>query len=203
MRYLFIGAHPDDVEFSCGGTILRLVNEGHNVSLLVMTGGGASEIGDEVQRRLEQERAARFAKADLIVLGFKDGEVMANAESIGRVSALIDEIAPDFVITHYPEDSHQDHRATAAIVKSATRRRCSLLYYDSYSSMNFKANLFVNITPHVWGKKKLLRRHESQIAKYEERGIDFIKKSILINKLNGYECNASYAEGFAIDTYMM
>ena len=203
MRYLFIGAHPDDVEFACGGTILRLINEGHDVVLLIMTGGGASESGNEAQRRLEQERAAIFAKAELHVLEYEDGRVMANAESIRKVSAWIDAIAPDFVITHYPEDSHQDHRETTAIVKSATRRKRSLLYYDSYSSMNFKANLFVDITPHVKGKEKLLRRFESQIAKYERRGIDFIKKSILINRLNGYECNASFAEGFAIDTYMI
>ena len=204
MKYLFVGAHPDDIEYSCGGTILRLVNEGHKVSLLVMTGGGNSLNGTKQERMDEQERAFAFSGADqMFLLDYEDGEIAATADSIREISRILDRVKPDFVITHYPEDSHQDHRAVAAIVKSATRRRCSLLYFDSYSSLNFKANLFVDITPHAVGKKKLLRRHYSQIAKYEERGIDFIKKSLLINKLNGYEGNAAFAEAFAIDTYMI
>lgn len=204
MKYLFIGAHPDDIEFSCGGTILRLVNEGHEVDMLIMSGGGASLNGTEQDRRIEQERAFEFSGAkELRMLDFKDGEIKATAHSIKRISDILKAIEPDFVVTHYPEDSHQDHREVAAIVKSATRRQYSLLYFDSFSSMNFRANLFVDITPHASGKKKLLRRHYSQIVKYQERGIDFIKKSLLINRLNGYECNAVFAEAFAIDTYMI
>ena len=204
MKYLFIGAHPDDIEYSCGGTILRLCNEGHEVYTLVMTGGENSLNGTEQERRREQLNAFNFSKAKkLFMLDYEDGAIAATADSVREISNILDMVKPDFVITHYPEDSHQDHRNVSAIVKSATRRRCSLLYYDSYSSMNFKPNLFVDITPHVVGKKKMLRRFESQIAKYDERGIDFIKKSLLINKLNGYECKASFAEAFAVDTYML
>lgn len=204
MKYLFIGAHPDDIEFSCGGTVLRLVNEGHKVFMLVLCGGGASINGSETERRIEQERAFSFSGAkELQILDFKDGEIKATAQSIQKISDIISNIKPDFVVTHFPDDSHQDHREVAAIVKSATRRKYSLLYFDSYSSMNFKANLYINITPYASGKKKLIRKHYSQIIKYHERGIDFIKKSLLINRLNGYECDAVFAEAFAIDTYII
>ena len=204
MKYLFIGAHPDDIEFSCGGTILRLLKEGHEVCLLVMTSGSNSLKGKKQQRRVEQEMAFAYSGAqEMILLDYEDGAVSVTADSVRQISRILEDMKPDFVITHYPDDSHQDHRNVAAIVKSATRRKYSLLYYNSYSSVNFKASLFVDITNYVKGKEELLRAFESQIIKYEERGIDFIELSILINKLNGYEGNASYAETFAVDTYMI
>ena len=204
MKYLFVGAHPDDIEYSCGGTILRLVNEGHHVFMLIMSNGECAISSTKRERRAEQERAFAFSGAEeYVMLDFEDGAIRATAKVIQEVNNIMDRIEPDFVVTHYPEDSHQDHREVAAIVKSATRRKRNLLYFDSYSSVNFKANLFVDITPHAAGKKKLIKRHYSQIAKYQEQGIDFIKKSLLTNRLNGYECNSVFAEGFAIDTYML
>lgn len=202
MRYLFIGAHPDDIEFSCGGTILRLVDEGHEVYIVVMTSGGASAGSMIFEREAEQRRAFHYAKAEeLYMFCYRDGAIKANARTIGKVADIIADIKPHVVFTHYPEDTHQDHRSVASIVKSATRRRCSLAYFDSYSSVNFKSNLFVDVTPYIRKKKEMLKLFKSQITKYEERGVDFVEKAILIPQLNGFECNASYAEGFALDTY--
>lgn len=204
MKYLFIGAHPDDIEYSCGGTLLRLAAEGHEVYLVIMTNGGAAEKSIKDDREAEQWKAYRYSKAKrLLILSFKDGAIKANARSIGKIASLIEEINPDVVVTHYPDDSHQDHRNVAAIVKSATRRRCSLAYFDSYSSINFKPNVFVDITSFVRKKKEMLRLFKSQVTKYNDRGIDFVEKSILISTLNGYECKSSFAEGFAIDTYII
>lgn len=202
MKFLFIGAHQDDIEYSCGGTLLRLVNEGHEVYIAVMSNGASAVNGTAAERECEQMDAFGYSQAKgICMLGYEDGAISANGLTIGKIAGIISDIKPDLVFTHYPEDSHQDHRNTAKIVKSATRRRCGLAYYDSYSSVNFKPNLFVDITDYVPAKEEMLNLFKSQIKKYNERGIDFIKKSILTAKLNGYECNASFAEAFALDTY--
>lgn len=204
MRYVFIGAHPDDVEFSCGGTILRLIDEGHDVYIVLMTGGEASLNGSEKERKAEQLEAAHFAKVkDIIILRYSDGYIASTSESVREMSEILDDIKPNFVFVHHPNDSHQDHRNTAQIVKSATRRKYSLVYYDSYSSIGFVPNFYVSVDEYIYGKVELLKCFESQISKYEKRGVDFVRKSTMINELNGYESNCQFAEGFAIDTYII
>lgn len=204
MKFLFIGAHPDDVEFSCGGTILRLIDKGHDVYMVVMSGGSKSLNGTEDERKQEQLNAFRFSKAKrLFILDYEDGAISATAESIREISGILDIVKPNLVITHHPDDSHQDHRNVSAIVKSATRRRCNLMYFDSYSSIGFEPNLYIDISEFANGKVKLLKHFHSQITKYADRNIDFIRKSLLINEVNGYECKCPFAEGFVVDTYMI
>lgn len=204
MKYLFIGAHPDDIEFSCGGTLLRLIEEGHDVYTVVMSGGSGSENGTESERRNEQLNAFQYSKAKkLFMLNHKDGSITVNADSVKEIGKILDILKPDFILTHHPNDSHQDHRNTAQIVKSATRRKHSLIYYDSYSSIDFKPNLYVSIDDYVYGKVDLLKHFKSQIVKYNNRGVDFIRKATMINELNGYESNCQFAEGFEIDTYII
>lgn len=202
MKCLFIGAHPDDIEFSCGGTILRLVEEGHEVYIAIMTNGGAAQNSDIQERVEEQKKAAAFLGAkELYLLGCMDGGITVDGYTISYVGELISKIYPDIVFTHSPTDSHQDHRNTAEIVKSATRRRCSLLYFDSYSSVDFKPNLYVDISRYLGRKAELLSIFKSQVKKYKAREIDFIELAFLRTRLNGCESGAYCAEGFAIDNY--
>jgi len=204
LRYVFIGAHQDDIEFSCGGTILRLIDEGHDVYIILMTSGGGSLSGTAIDRNKEQLKAVKQAKIkDIYMLGYSDGYVTADSNAVSEISGILDSIKPNFVFTHYPNDSHQDHRSTAQIVKSAARRKYSLVYYDSYSSIDFKPNLYVSIDEYIYGKVDLLKCFKTQIDKYKNRGVDFIRKSTMINELNGYESNCQFAEGFAIDTYII
>ena len=202
MRYVFVGAHPDDLEFSCGGTILRLVNEGHDVYMVVMTGGSKSLRGTEDERRVEQLNAFRFSKAkELCALDYADGDITVTGDTVREISNLFSKIQPDAVFTHCPNDSHQDHRNVAQIVKSAARRKYSLIYFDSYSSLNFNPNLYIDISEFANGKVELLKHFHSQINKYAERNIDFIRKALLTNEVNGYECGCPFAEGFVIDNF--
>ena len=64
-------------------------------------------------------------------------------------------------------------------------------------------NFYVSIDKYIYGKVELLKCFESQISKYQTRGVDFIRKSTMINELNGYESKCQFAEGFAIDTYII
>ncbi len=67
MRILAIGAHPDDIEFGCGGTLIKYARQGHEPFLLVMTDGSGG--GDGALRQKEQEASARILRASRLIWG--------------------------------------------------------------------------------------------------------------------------------------
>ena len=185
MRYLFIGAHPDDIELSCGGTISRMVCEGHSVYLVIMT-------CSDGRREEEQRKATKVSGATKhIILPYDDGNVNVNVDSIKRIEKIISIVNPDAVFTHYFEDTHQDHRNTAMIVRSATRmlngEKHGIIYYKSTSSLNFKPNMYVDITKYEENKRDIIKCFSSQIDKFNLRGIDIIRYELLKNEEYGFE----------------
>lgn len=127
-RALAIGAHPDDIEFGCGGTLAKWASEGCAVYLAVCTDGSkGSWNAFEDQARLiitrqEEQRAAASvlgAKADVVFLGWSDGELEAGQEQRRRIARLIRETAPDVVLGHDPWKRyrlHPDHRNAGFLV---------------------------------------------------------------------------------------
>ena len=106
MRVLAVGAHPDDLEILCGGTLARFVQEGHEVVMCNATLGNrgsfehTSEEIAEIRLR-EARRAAELAGADHVTLGFTDGEVDAgDHDQRTAVVDLVREVRPDLIITH-------------------------------------------------------------------------------------------------------
>ena len=133
-RVLAIGAHPDDCEFSAGGTLARLVRRGCEVTLAVCSDGrrGGREQEDmSAVRSVEQERAcARLGVAAFESLGRRDGEVACDEALRADIVRLIRRYRPDLVLTHDPATlwrrfgritflGHSDHRATGQAVLDA------------------------------------------------------------------------------------
>ena len=163
MRVLAIGAHPDDIEFGCGGTLLRHRLAGDAVTLLVMTTG---EQGPDAEMRTrEQEQAAGLLGADLRWGGFLDGSVSADSDAVRVIERVIAATSPDVVYTHAPQDTHQDHRATSAAALAAARRVSRVLCFESPSSSGFNPTLYVDIAGLVEPKLDLLRAHMSQVLR--------------------------------------
>jgi LmbE family N-acetylglucosaminyl deacetylase len=161
MRVLAIGAHPDDIEFGCGGTLLRHRLAGDAITLLVMTSG---EQGPDAELRTrEQEQAASLLGAELRWGGFLDGSVPADGDAVRVIEHVIAATAPDVVYTHAPQDTHQDHRATSAAALAAARRISRVLCFESPSSIGFNPTLYVDIAGLVEPKLDLLRAHMSQV----------------------------------------
>ncbi|HEY7678763.1 MAG TPA: PIG-L deacetylase family protein, partial [Candidatus Methylomirabilis sp.] len=120
MNILAIGSHPDDIEFGCGGTLIKYARKGHQVFLLVMTEGGHG--GDADVRRAEQERAAGVLGARKLLWGdYQDTELPLERPPIQRLEEEVRLVAPDFIFVHYFDDTHQDHRHLASSTLSATR----------------------------------------------------------------------------------
>ena len=120
MNILAIGPHPDDIEFGCGGTLLRYAQNGHKVFLLVLTDGSFG--GDSLTRMDEQRQAAKFMGAqELFLGGFRDTELACNRQLIHKIEEVINSVSPDIVFLNFWADVHQDHRAAAQAAISASR----------------------------------------------------------------------------------
>ncbi|HUC65505.1 MAG TPA: PIG-L deacetylase family protein, partial [Stellaceae bacterium] len=120
-RLLCLGAHPDDIEIGCGGSILRLAAEHPEISVrwLVFSGNA--------HRRQEAEAAARYflagvADATIDVQGFRDGFFPSqHAEIKDSFERLKRDYQPSLVLTHYRDDLHQDHRLIAELTYNTFR----------------------------------------------------------------------------------
>lgn len=164
MNILAIGSHPDDIEFGCGGTLLKYSRGGNKVSLLVLTDG---EFGaDPGLRKKEQEAAADIIGArGLFWGGFKDTELVDNRQLILKIEEVTHQVAPDMVFLNYWDDVHQDHRSTAQAGVSATRYIKEVLFYEVPTTQHFEPDIFVDIDDVLGKKLELLKAHASQVDK--------------------------------------
>lgn len=201
-KALIIGAHPDDPESMCGGTMMVLKNNGCEVVCVYFTRGEGGIPG-----KSEEETAAirvREALKSCEVMGVRpvfmtqvDGRSEINKERYDEMKALIAEEKPDVVITHWPIDAHRDHRNCALLVYDAWRQlgHSFDLYYgevmNGMQTQMFSPTVYVNIDSTVKIKREAYTSHVSQgtegnVKKYHE----------VIGRMRGFEFHCTHAEGF-------
>lgn len=217
MNVLAIGAHPDDLEILCGGTLARCVHRGDRVTMLIMTDGSAghAEIpAPELAaiRRNEASAAAEIIGAQFAWLGLPD-EFVFNDEPTRRL--LLNAIRgakPDLILTHNPDDYHPDHRAVSRAVFDASFVMglpnvvtehpahpgvASLYYFDALAGIDFLPEEYVDITDSWETKSRMLAEHRSQVdwLRYHD-DIDIFAFMETVAKFRGLQCGAALAEGF-------
>jgi bacillithiol biosynthesis deacetylase BshB1 len=107
---LAIAAHPDDVELTCGGTLLKMAERGYKTGILDLTAGEMGTRGTPVTRAKEAAKAAKILKAAWRgVLGVPDSEVQASRQHKLRLAETIRELRPRTVILPYWQARHPDH----------------------------------------------------------------------------------------------
>ena len=124
-KVLVIGAHPDDPESMCAGSMLNLKAMGAEVVAVYLTSGEAGIVGKTHEqartiRQAEARKACEVLGVRAVFLTQTDGNAEVNKERYAEMKALIEAEQPDMVITHWPIDSHRDHRV------------CSILVYDAW-----------------------------------------------------------------------
>jgi LmbE family N-acetylglucosaminyl deacetylase len=194
MNILAIGAHPDDIEIGCGGTLAKYALYGHNIYLLIATNGavgGVSEI-----RKKEQQQSADILNARAVFwCGYFDTELEVHKESIMKVETTIKKVKPDSIFVNFPDDTHQDHRHIAAITNSATRYIRNVLFYETPTSQNFQPNVFVDIGKDFLKTKiELLKAHESQINRTNISGVSILEVAQSTAHFRGVQARVEYAE---------
>jgi LmbE family N-acetylglucosaminyl deacetylase len=186
--------NPDDLEFGCGGSFCKFAAAGFELHLLVMTCGEAG--GDGTCRRTEQELVAKKLKAKIYWGGVHDTEIINDRALIAVVESRMREIEPDVVLSHYWDDSHQDHRNLSQAVITAARYVGDILFYEVPSSRNFNPTVFVNIGPVLKRKYDLLKTHKSQIHKTRVPYLSILESAKSTAIYRGNQARAKYAEGF-------
>ncbi len=217
MNVLAVGAHPDDLEILCGGTLSRCVQRGDRVTMLIMTDGSAghAEIpaAELAQiRRAEAKAAAEIIGAEFVWLGLPD-EFVFNDEPTRRL--LLNAIRgakPDLILTHNPDDYHPDHRATSRAVfdasfvmglpnvvteNAAHPGVAPLYYFDALAGIGFLPDEYVDITDSWATKRRMLEQHRSQVnwLRYHD-AIDIFAFMETVAKFRGLQSGVPLAEGF-------
>ena len=195
MRILAIGAHPDDIEFGCGGTLIKYARQGHDVFLLVMTDGGGG--GDGAVRRQEQEESARIIRAcKLFWGGYQDTAIPLDRALIQRLEKVIEEVQPDFIFVHYHDDTHQDHRHLATSTITATRYTRNVLFYEGPTTQNFSPSVFVDVDSVLADKVATLQAHASQVSKTNIEGLSIVDIARSSAHFRGIQGRVKNGEGF-------
>jgi LmbE family N-acetylglucosaminyl deacetylase len=128
LRVLALGAHADDIEIGCGGTLLRLVAERPDLEVTWVVLCSTPERAMEATASAEAFLAG-VARRRIVVKAFRDGYLpWLGAEVKDAFEALKAEVSPDLVLTHYREDRHQDHRLVSDLTWNTWRGRLVLEY---------------------------------------------------------------------------
>lgn len=196
-RVLAIGAHPDDIELGCGGTLLAHNKRGDQVAMLVMSKGERGP--DALSRVAEQEEASRLLGATLYWGDFDDAEIPGSRETVDVIQDVMRCVQPDVVYTHTPNDSHQDHRAIALATLGATRRFCRVLQYEAPSSLAFEPTIFVDIREALGGKLEALRAHTSQVLRNGLVDLEAIEAQA---RYRGFQARLRLAEAFQAERFV-
>ncbi len=160
-RVLAIGAHPDDVEIGCGGTLLDHRRRDDRVSILTLSHGAVG--GDRRLRMAEAATTADAIGAQLLFGDLPDTEIDAGGATIRLIESVVHALDPTVVYVHSAHDNHQDHRAVGTATRSATRQVRRVFAYQSPSATNdFDPTQFVNVDEVLARKIEVLGLFASQ-----------------------------------------
>jgi LmbE family N-acetylglucosaminyl deacetylase len=145
LRVLAIGAHSDDIEIGCGGTVLRLVEDGLAASVGWVVLSAAGERAEEARAS-----AASFLKQapehEVVVRGFRDGFLPYEGYQVKEFFEELKRFDPDLVLTHRLADVHQDHRLVGELTWNTFRNHLVLEYeIPKYEGDLGQPNLFVTL----------------------------------------------------------
>jgi LmbE family N-acetylglucosaminyl deacetylase len=219
MRVLAVGAHPDDLEILCAGTLARFVRDGHEVVMCHATlgdRGSFEHTSEEIAgiREREARAAADIAGAEACTLGLHDGEVnAADPEQRRLVVDLVRETQPDVIITHHPDDYMVDHNQVSELVLEMsflsslplleTRLAAhpvvpAVFYMETVAGLGFSPSEFVDISDVIDIKTSMLEAHQSQLTWLRDHdGVDIVEQMRTAARFRGQQCGVAYAEGFA------
>lgn len=217
---LVISCHPDDMELHVAGTLLKCKERGDRVVVCNLCSGDLGHMVIEPAelreiRYQEAKRSCDLAGFEYIYGGFDDLRIYdGNPEARDKVTDIIRQVNPDFIITHHPNDYMPDHCATARLVFDASfaatvphyrtgvdknARIVPIYYMETACGVGFQPTEYVDITPYIDMKAKMISMHVSQIAWLKEHdGADLIEEGISIARFRGIQSGVRYAECFNV-----
>ena len=196
LTVLCLGAHADDIEIGCGGTLLTLLEERPSVAVhwVVMSGAGA-RAGEARRSARRVLRGAR--RGEVRVESFRDGFLPYEGTAVKEVFEQLKSIEPDLIFTHFRHDLHQDHRLVCELTWNTFRDHTVLEYeIPKYDGDLAHPNVYVPLSTRIRRRKirLLMSAFPSQARKrwYSPETFDGLMR------IRGIECAApdGYAEAF-------
>jgi LmbE family N-acetylglucosaminyl deacetylase len=202
LKIVVVGAHPDDPESGCGGTIALYTDQGHEVVNVYLTRGEAGIPGKSFEqaaaiRTAECQKACAILKARPIFAGQIDGNTELNKSTYEAFRKILDAEKPDVVFTHWPVDTHRDHRAASLLAYDVWLNggKKSALYYfevdQGEQTQVFHPTYYVDISRTASRKRDACLAHASQ-----EPQTTFYPQHETMARFRGIESGTSVAEGF-------
>ena len=202
LKIIVVGAHPDDPESGSGGTMALYAQHGHEVVSAYLTrgeGGIEGKTNDEAAKIRTEEaiKACKILGARPEFLGQIDGSCEITKPRYAEVYDFFKRENPDVVFTHWPIDTHRDHRICSILVYDAWLRlgkKFALYYFEVESGIqtqNFAPSVYSNITSVVNVKSEACMTHASQ--KPEDFYQNVHRK---MEAFRGMQFNCEFAEAF-------
>jgi LmbE family N-acetylglucosaminyl deacetylase len=204
MNVLVVGAHHDDIELGCGGTVARLTAEGHTVYGIVLTNSETHYDLRDIHRTKQQaiveaEKAAAVIGLKLVALDYPqadNGTLVYDVGLMRRLEEFIVENDIKLVFSHWQYDMNTDHEAAAKITTVAARHVHSILMYRSnwyQPDRAFNGIFYVDISKTI---DKKIRSLECYSVEIQNRSREWIDSFIDHNRSYGFSIGTEYAEVF-------
>jgi LmbE family N-acetylglucosaminyl deacetylase len=202
LKIVVVGGHPDDPESGCGGTIAHYAGKGHEVVIVYLTRGESGIKGKTMQeaaaiRSAEAGKACEILHARPIFAGQIDGHTELNPSLYEAFRKILDVENPDVVFTHWPIDTHRDHRVASLLTYDAWLtggKKFDLYYFEveqGEQTQIFQPTHYVDISTTLSRKQAACFAHASQHPE-----TDFWPQHEAMNRFRGMECGVKNAEGF-------
>lgn len=204
---LGIGAHFDDVELGCSGTLLKHARQGDNVTVLVVTDSAYNSPDGAVVReaavaRAEGEQAAALMGARLLCLDHKTFEAPFDENLTRTIFNYINTLQIDTIYSHWPGDVHRDHRNVARSAIMAGRHVPRFLLYRSnyYDSDETFTGVFYSDISDVFERKiEVIKSHRSELERVRNQWIEFFTHQ---NRNDGMKIGCEHAELFGVVRFL-
>jgi LmbE family N-acetylglucosaminyl deacetylase len=193
-RVLCLGAHSDDIEIGCGGTLLKLAEEyaGLEVCWVVFT---ASETRAQEARQSAETLLGSGIAGKIMVGTFRESYFPAEWAAIKDWFGQIADFAPDLVFTHFRDDRHQDHRVVSDLTWNAFRNHAILEYeIPKYDGDLGRPNLYVPLSEEIARKKAAILMGHFQTQKSKHWFSEDLFLGLM--RVRGMEAATRYAEAF-------
>ncbi|MCB2186161.1 MAG: PIG-L family deacetylase [Deltaproteobacteria bacterium] len=208
MIILAIGAHFDDLELGCGGSLAKHVQQGDRVVALVITNSKYANHMGEVLRPREtalaegRDAAAIIGYEELICAEFTTLELTFNNALVETINRVVDDYQVDMIYTHWDQDVHQDHQAVGRATLAAGRKVNRMLMYRSnlyLTPHQFFANYYRDISNFIEVKMQGILAHRTEVEKFGAGWLDFWRNEA---RNNGQRMGVPYAEAFQLVKYL-
>jgi len=202
-RILCVGAHSDDIEIGCGGTLLKLTEENPRLEVLWVVFSAESSRAAEA-RNSARDFLRRSPRSRIVVKDFRGSFFPFQGDKIKEFFETLKPFRPDLVFTHYREDRHQDHRLLSDLAWNTFRSHVILEYeIPKYDGDVGQPSFFVPVP------ERLLRRKSQLLLKHfsTQSGRHWFTPDLFmaLPRLRGMECDSptKFAEAFHVRKLLM